>query len=160
MTCWSPTCKVPNVRADLIPPFAVVHVWCEAANQLKRAAKHDPSFDLEDLFLKLVSNEYQLWRVDSGFMVTGIRRIKGNVRRTLRIFYAIGSIPVGVGMKNYVREMIAFYEDCARTGKFGPAKGERCADLRFEGRKGWARALPEYGKRRLSNGNYEFFRRL
>lgn len=149
------------MRVDLVPPSAVMHIWPEAAKQLKRAAKYDASFDLDDVLLKLVSNEYQLWKAEKGFFVTGIRRRKGSMQRTFRIYYATGSVPgVASNLKRYTLQMMRFFEECARTGRFGPSIGKKCAEIRFEGRKGWARALPDYGKLRLENGNYEYFRRL
>lgn len=133
----------------------------ELSRELQRAAKYDEHFDFDDVLKRLASGEYQLWVTDFGFLVTAIKKIPRRTGNRFRILYTAGSIlRASEALFSYVRQIIQVLEETALTGRYGAATCKKCKEIRFEGRKGWAKALPDYQTRQMSNGNYEYFRRL
>lgn len=146
---------------ELIDPRNVFAVWPDAVKQLRRTSKYDPDFDENEILTGVINDKYQLWQTKAGYLVTGIRKRKDRPGRIFRIFYASGSILGATKAPfSYVRQIMRELEEVARTGQFLGIQAPICKQVRLEGRKGWAKFLPNYHKRRLSNGNFEFYRGL
>ncbi|KGM44490.1 hypothetical protein JY97_00695 [Alkalispirochaeta odontotermitis] len=146
---------------ELIDPRHVFAAWPDARKQLRRTAKYDPNFDENEVLTGIINQTFHLWRTEAGFIVTGIRKRKGEAGRIFRIFYTAGSI-LGANKApfSYVRQIMRKLEETALTGEFEGVTAPKCKQVRLEGRKGWAKLLPEYSKRQLNNGNFEFYRGL
>ncbi len=146
---------------DLINPQDIFSVWPEAVKQLRKTAKYDPEFDENEILTGIINNKYQLWQTKAGFVLTGIRKRRGETRRIFRIFYAAGSILGATEAPfSYVRQIMRKFEEVARTGRFNGATAPKCSTIKFSSRKGWGRILKEYKSRELSDGSFVHIRRL
>lgn len=117
-----------------IPVSRIPHEWETIRAALAPAIARDPKASWLDMLGMGISGQMRFWTATgpvAGLLAVEVQRLPGTLRRALAVIYA-GGIGNGRAMRHTMKEIEA------------AAVKLKCSEVRFEGRRGWARLFPDY----------------
>ena len=129
-----------------IPTSRVPHEWDTIRAGLSSAVKRDPKANWLDMLGMGITGQMRFWAASgpvAGIVAVEVQRQPGTLRRALAVIYA-GGLGNGKAMRQTMAEIEAW------------AAKLKCAEVRFEGRKGWQRVFPDYHADEGADGRMKY----